>query len=167
VSEAARKVAAGVVETLSRQADVYGDLLDVACKKREVLAGGTVRDLEHLVQAEEALLFKAGRLEERRSELVDELSRLCGIDGKVTVRELIERVDGLDDALEEIDEALKRVLEELGAVNRTNAELIRQALAYINLSLSVTAGAGRDVTYTEGGTIAPGAVRRGVVDREL
>src|SRR5690606_15490303 len=56
---------AGVLEDYCR---VYEDLLSLARRKREILLAGRPQDLEPVVQAEEALLSRLGRLDDALEE---------------------------------------------------------------------------------------------------
>ncbi len=159
---------AGVLE---RQADVYDALAVLGEKKKGILVEGRLRELEEVVVAEEVLVRKAARLEEVRGEIVDRLA--AGEEtsaGVLKVKTLMEQCpEPLSTRFQQVQDRLSQSVERVGSLNRTNGELIRRSLRYIDFSLQVLLGAGGTVTYRAGGRWSganTGQAAR-VVDRRL
>jgi len=143
---------------LEEQATVYAALLDLSRRKQRVLTQGGLDELSRITRAEEALLWQAGRLEERRTALHGELSRHFNLDpGAVDLQSLPARLDGAErERCSEVLDHLRTVSSELEATNEVNTRLIQQALSYVNFSLQALARLGGG-----GATYAPGAALAG------
>ncbi|HHY93770.1 MAG TPA: flagellar protein FlgN [Firmicutes bacterium] len=151
-----------LLSLLNSDLDVYRDLLELARKKREILVTGDLRALEALLEVEQALVQRAGRLEDERAQVMGSLARVWGVPGdSLTLRDVENRCRGhaaqqgsagtdegsararvgsgteqeVATVLVSVGETLNSLLGELQTVNRENAHLIRRSLSLISHSL--------------------------------
>ncbi|MCL6450625.1 MAG: flagellar protein FlgN [Acetobacteraceae bacterium] len=156
MSQEDMRAADRLARVLDEQVELYGALLELSRRKQRVLVEGGLQDLERLVEAEQALLWRAGKAEERRLALQDELLGELGLPagGRVTLSQLLQRLDGSTaERYREVAGRLKALVAELVALNAANTELVNQALAYVRFSLrSLARLGGEPPTYRPPGS---------------
>lgn len=159
-----------MIQVLQDQLNVYRTLLDLSQRKQEVLVKGGTAQFEAIVESEQALLWQAGRLEERRLGLQAQMAAEMGLVAEdVTVSRIAPYVPQPErDQLRTLQADILKVLAELGQVNEVNTRLIKQSLAYINAALQLITSAGqRPVTYTPRGQALPVAERLKVLNQKV
>lgn len=147
---------AALMETLREQLGVLRDLAEIGEKKTKVLIQANLRDLDILVQGEQALLMHLNRIEGKRIELQHELAVQSGVPpAEMTFTRLVEAADpGQAAMLRQLHASFQVMVEQLSGQQNVNAALIEQALQYVNFNLQVMTGAGAQVktgTYTAAG----------------
>lgn len=121
---------------------VYQNLVALAKEKTAILVQGDVQKLEALLAQETELLFAAGKLEKQRGILMQEWSAAAGWKAEeVTTQFILEQLEpSAKESIEQKTIELKPLLDELRALNKTNGELIEQALHFVNYSLELMSG---------------------------
>jgi len=163
-----RETMDNLTEILEAQSDIYRALVELAAKKRQVLVDGSLEGLNAVVRAEQALLWRAGRFEERRAALQERLASELGVaPGEMTLQTLVDHLQDKDAArCRRLSRQLRESVDQLQQVNQVNRELITQSLAYVNLSLRLLARAeGGSPTYEVSGRTRESA-RRIAVDKQ-
>ncbi|HBS58181.1 MAG TPA: hypothetical protein DEA44_02820, partial [Firmicutes bacterium] len=91
---------------------------------------------------ETELLIGAGKLEKQRAGLIAEWGRAAGwTTGEITTQSIMSQIEESSrTAMEGKVRELKRVLDEIRALNKTNSELIEQSLQFVNYSLELMSG---------------------------
>lgn len=145
-----------LLDLLRRYLDVHRDLLRCAEETRAALLRGNVAHLQDVVQRERACMRHLAELEETRAALVTEACRRWGLAAdSVTLSELARRLSdpGARAEAEALGRELSALLARLKRENGHNQELLADALAHVEASLSLLADARRgEVTYTPGGS---------------
>jgi len=144
-------------DVLEQQAELYDALLDLARRKREVLVGGQIGDLDRIVQSEEVLLWRAARLEGVRARVTREIAATLGLQADdPPLRVLSEGVEEpFRGTYRRLDESISRVVERLRALNRANTDLIHASLEFINWSFNLLRQAQeRAAAYASDGRLA-------------
>lgn len=142
-----------LLRILDRQLLKYIELLDVARALQQTLIKNDVTSFEALLKREHILLTEVGGLEEER------LTTLQGLAGRfsVTVEELtlsklIQLVEPKHElTLTEFQTGISQVLIDLKEVNAGNADLLQQAMGFINFSLNVITGLNAHYNYSATG----------------
>lgn len=135
---------ARMAELLDGQLELYRGLTNMAVRKRELLMAGSVQDLERLLEAEQVLLWRAGRLDDERLGLQESISLELGLDSEATLQDLADRLDEPGHSrCQDLINGLNRVLIELAELNRNNRELIAGALEQIGDALDLIQSAAR------------------------
>lgn len=157
-------IASQLAEVLGEQVAVFETLLDLSWRKRDVLVQGGMSEFEAIIEAEQALLWQVGKLEQRRLELQGELADLLGIGVEdVTMTAVIAASDEAQRAdLVRLQQHLGNLLADLNGLNSGNARLLQQSLDYINVAMEVLGGhaAGPNVYRADGRLTDKGAVQR-------
>ncbi|ADL08338.1 flagella synthesis protein FlgN [Thermosediminibacter oceani] len=131
-----------LVENLKRQLEIYEELLGLSEKKTDILVKGDVKTLGEITEIEQELIVRLGRIEEERIKIV---AVIAG--GEITVSRLEEKLpDNIKMELGRISGELIEVLAKLRDRNQINEKLIQRALEYINYSIEIIAGVGKEAT---------------------
>ncbi|MEW6243580.1 MAG: flagellar protein FlgN [Bacillota bacterium] len=135
-----------MIGTLDQQVVLYEDLYSLSQKKHELLVGRDLQALDKVVSAEELLLLKAGRLEERRMSLQREIATRLGMDEDTTTLDQMAKALDTDRqaALSSVKQQLFEVFEKLALQNQMNMELIVNSLRYIDFSIRTMTGGQTD-----------------------
>lgn len=151
-------------DVLAEQVAVFETLLDLSRRKRNVLVEGGIPEFEAILEAEQALLWQAGKLEQRRLGLQDEIANQLGVAAEeVTMSAIVEANPGQHEAdLRRLQRHLGGLLADLDGLNAGNARLLQQSLDYINVAIAAIGGgdAGPGLYRTDGRLTERGAVQR-------
>ena len=141
---------------MDAQVGMLDDLCELGRKKTALLVDNDLTGLEAVVKAEQTLLWKIGRLEERRFR---QQVLLAGDQGPEAARlnDLVRVAPAeLRQRLAALQERYGRNVTELGRLNETNRRLIEQALSFVDFTLELIAIArGSGQTYTGKGKRKP------------
>ena len=153
-AEDAQRLAGKLLDALEEQVEPWQRLLDVARAKQHALVAGDAAAIERAVTEEERLAGRLQELEAARYRLQQQLAALWGLaPGALTWDELARRLPGRADAVRALRRRLLDAVEALAAVNRENAALARQGLAWARFGLQALAGAGGAVVYQRDGRL--------------
>ncbi|MEW5946994.1 MAG: flagellar protein FlgN [bacterium] len=133
----------GVLKT---QRQAYEHLRDALKEKERLIIKGDVKKLEALVAAENRRVDELEEIERKRIAAVE---RCAGSGEQPTLTELLKMSpEDLRPAIENEALGLMTALNQAAALNRSNAELIRESVQYSNYSINVmTSGAARETVY--------------------
>jgi flagellar biosynthesis/type III secretory pathway chaperone len=133
-----------VMET---QLQIMEDLTALCRKQSLVLVTGGLEDLDILLQGEQALIWRMGRLEERRFHLQREVAASMGIHpaGLTLERLLSDCPTAQTPRCREIAQRYGSAAGELMEANQQNAELLKQAMAFVDFSMQAMGA--RDHTH--------------------
>ena len=163
-------IAHALAEILDQETALYKDASDISAKKTDVIVHGKIEELDVLVKAEQAIILKIGRLEDERERIVRALSDELELDlGGVTLSQISERLG--KDSFSRLDNCHKKLAATLGGLknsNETNAQLIRNALDYVNFSVNLlTTSQSSGSLYTQAGQDESARPNRNVFDVKL
>ncbi|MDR3120875.1 MAG: flagellar protein FlgN [Clostridiales bacterium] len=135
----ADRIADRLADVLERETLLYRDASDISAKKTEVIVRGKIEELDSLVKAEQAIILKIGRLEGEREGIIGELSAELDLDLEgVTLSDINARLG--EASFQRLDGCQKQLAATLGGLKDTNdmnAQLIQNALDYINFSVNL------------------------------
>lgn len=153
-----------LTEVLAEQVAVFETLLDLSRRKRDVLVEGGIPEFEAILEAEQALVWQAGKLEQRRLGLQEDVARLLGMAVEdVTMSAILAANPGPHEAeLRRLQKHLGGLLADLDGLNAGNARLLKQSLDYINVAIAALGAedARAGLYRTDGRLTAPGTVQR-------
>jgi flagellar biosynthesis/type III secretory pathway chaperone len=131
------------IGTLNRYIDTYQQLVTLAKAKTQILVAGDIKGLDSLLMQETELLLAAKKLESQKNKLV----QTWGQDEKWTSDDItlefiiIQLSPAYKAEVEKSTVQLKSLIQELQGINKTNGELIEQALQFVNYTLEVMTSA--------------------------
>ena len=153
---------------LKEQRLLYEELLKKAQNKQEAIVKNNLELIEALNREEDKLIIEISAAEKERIRYIEDNPEIFGADVlKMTMEELKKVLpeDILPD-FEQETEMLLGVLKELKAINAENAELIKQALRIINVTINTIAGAEGSPGYGRDNN-TQAAKNRNLFDRKI
>lgn len=140
-----------LINNLSEILDLYQAILALSKQKREVLVAAKAQELEAVTKREEMLILQTGKLDAQRESIIQEIGTAFGLKADEITLEKTKQLADAETAkkIELLSSQFDQLLNELVPLNKTNTQLIQQALTYINYSINVLA------QNTSGPTYAP------------
>ncbi len=134
-----------LVQTLDKETEIYGDLLQLAKLKREVIKAQDIDKLEEMVSEEQGLVVSLFKLEEIREKVLDKIMRDEKLDFVENVSQLAEllRADERHKILESKNK-LMVLIKNVNEETRFNGRLLEDKLELINFNISLLAQTGED-----------------------
>ena len=166
----ADEIADKLAKVLEQEALLYQDASDISAKKTEVIVHGKIEELDSLVKAEQAIILKIGKLEDEREKIVRDLSAELELDLEgVKLSDISSRLGaGSYAKLENCQKSLANTIGGLKNSNETNAQLIQNALDYVNFSVNLlTTNQNAGNLYSQNGDEDAGQQRRSIFDIKL
>lgn len=123
---------------LTKEHEMYQEVLEIARKKRNVIVEGKIKELDGITGKEQAMILSIGKLENIRESILKNIVKELNVDN-------IQNISGLAKYLDEetkneilairdkLAETLKMVKEE----NDLNSKLIEQSLEYIEFNKNI------------------------------
>lgn len=133
-----------LLRLMEEQVTLIQDLTELSKRQSQVLVNGKLDELDTLTQGAQAVIWKLGKLEERRFDLQRTVAASLGIHpSQLTLSrlhgalppELAVRSTALTDSYESATQELVRV-------NQLNVDLTQQAMAYVDFSLQLLGASG-------------------------
>lgn len=159
-----------LLANLTDQKNLYIILLEKGEKKQKAIIANDLESIEILNKEEEKLIREISTLESDRINHIQENPDLYGADAlSLTLEELKERFpQGMQALIDKETKALMEVLGKLKETNSENAELLQQALRFVNVTINTITGADADNSYSKDKT-KEGAKNkaRNLVDRKI
>ncbi|MDU4959238.1 MAG: flagellar protein FlgN [Sporomusaceae bacterium] len=147
---------------------LYRVMLEVSRKKKQALIAAEVAELEQLVKQEEALILQIGACEKARTKLIGELANACGLPADELTLTKAKALSGSAAVkLEAAETELTAVIAELAPLNKTNAELIRQSLNYVNFNLNILTQTVADPNYAAKGGDQSAPRSKSLIDAKI
>ncbi|HOM01326.1 MAG TPA: flagellar protein FlgN [Acetivibrio sp.] len=128
-----------LMDVLSQESKIYEDILEISKNKTDVIVKGKVSELESITNLEQSLIFKIGKLEESRENIVSEISDAIGINpSEITMSELEKHVDeNQAERLRDYKKHMSSIIEEIRDINEINSKLIKNSIDFIDFSINI------------------------------
>ncbi|MDI6799681.1 MAG: flagellar protein FlgN [Actinomycetota bacterium] len=134
-----------LIEILKEESRVYKDLLDLTERERDIIVSGKAAEIEAVTKDIEKLLAVSSRLEKDRLVSFETFKEKRGLSEAKTLSDLAAHIEG--DAAREIrliQDEMSKVVKRLSEASKTNAELLKKNLGYVEFLLKNLSG---DQTY--------------------
>ena len=158
-----------LLTVLNKMLTIYQTILLLSQQKKEILLAAKAKELEKVTQQEEILIVQAGKLEELRGKLVISIMASYGIqDGEISLEDLKKIAESA--VVKELDVfslEFSKVMTELAELNKLNAELVKQALGFINYNINVLSQTAVGPTYAPKGQSESTAPQRKIFDARV
>jgi hypothetical protein len=127
---------AEISEIMKKQAKQYDKFLDLLKKKEKALIGGDTKKLSKIIKEEEQYIHELELIENKRIKAVKACLPEHG--GNPTLKEVLDAApDEEQKTLEKSALILMETLNEVAAANRSNAELIKEAMNFVNYNVNL------------------------------
>lgn len=156
-----------LLELLSRESHIYGELVELSQKEQEALLERSIIDLVHIVRRKEELAQEVGDPERHRLEVIARWCRELDLHlPEPTLGELLPYLEEGDAReLDGLRETILGRIEELAAIHQRNALLLASALALVDASLNFLLGGAevKQATYAEDGQLKSATEDKGLL----
>lgn len=129
--------AAALIDILINEKESYQDLLELSRKEQELIIKGDVEGLSAIVKETEHLISTILDLQKKRLSL---MGMDAGFDLPSLPLEFSPIVNILDkptaERASELKDAMLSIIKDLTEINRTNAELLKRSMSYIDFLLN-------------------------------
>ena len=164
------EIAEQLAVILEQESALYRDASDISIKKTDIIVNGKIEELDSLVKAEQMIIIKIGKLEEERELIVRALSDEIGLDLEgATLSRINSHLSA--ECYARLDACQKNLAQTLGGLKNTNdmnAQLIQNALDYVNFSVNLlTTNQTSGNLYSQDGDEGATHQRRPVFDVKL
>ncbi|MDL2273049.1 flagellar protein FlgN [Oscillospiraceae bacterium OttesenSCG-928-G22] len=131
-----------LVELLSRERDLYREILELSKKKQDVVASGNIEELDEVVKKEQLLLVRLGDLERKRKGAIEEIAAaISKAPDDLVLSDLLPHCSAEQKAeIETVQSELQETLREQIELNEINHKLINSKLQYINFTIDMMSG---------------------------
>ena len=140
-----------LLENLIEQTNQYKILLEKAREKQQAIIQNNLEAIESLNKEEEKLIKDISTLESQRISHIENNPEIYGDDAlSLTLEELKSRFpEGVQALIEKETKELMKVLGELRETNSENADLLKQALRFVNVTINTITGADERNNYSK------------------
>ncbi len=140
--------------------------LTLSEQKQKVLVAANSQELEKIVKQENSLLVQLSKLEKMRETIIQEILVAHSAQDTEISLEALKKIANPDtrEQLEVFSKKLKQIMDQLGPLHTLNAELIQQALGFINYNVNVLSQIAVGPTYASGGQTDQQAPKRTLFD---
>lgn len=140
-----------LLENLIEQTNQYKILLEKAREKQQAIIQNNLEAIESLNKEEEKLIKDISALESQRISNIENNPEIYGDDAlSLTLEELKSRFpEGVQALIEKETKELMQVLGELRDTNSENADLLKQALRFVNVTINTITGADESNNYSK------------------
>lgn len=163
-----KKLVEDLLLILNKERDLYRQALILAEDKKDIIIDGKIKELEALTSKEQALIGTLIKLENMRSQVLDQLiiSLQAG-----HVESLTDLMQFLDEAskvkIEMAKNELSSVVNKLKDKNELNGKLLEQSLDLIEINMELIAGLEADGRYDSQAVDKKGKVKSNLFDAKV
>ena len=133
-----------LVDILNRETELFNDILNVSKNKTKIIINGDVKGLEKIINLEQAMVLKIGKLEDEREKALTNISKdLEGKEEELNISNLLKKLPKeTANELKECRFKIKEIIGEIKNTNVLNSKLIKDSLDFINFSVSLFSDSG-------------------------
>lgn len=127
-----QKIINRLSDNLTRQKQLYLDMLELSQKEAEYLAEGNIDGLSKVLAVIETITKTIGEVEADRQDMIMQFSDASGMDKDIRLSDIIKSHPEEADKLRLIQNELVGLMKEISNTENKNAKLIKKALADID-----------------------------------
>jgi flagellar biosynthesis/type III secretory pathway chaperone len=123
-------------ELMEKQRKNYEKFLELLRKKERIIISGDTKKLQKIVKEEEKAVHELEKMELKRIEAVS--ACVAGQGGRVTLKAVLDEAPAEEkDGLEKAAVGLMESLNAVAVSNRSNAELIKEAMNFVDYNVNL------------------------------
>jgi flagellar biosynthesis/type III secretory pathway chaperone len=138
-----------LLDILSRQSELYSELISLARRKKALIIQDNIDEMRNTTARENVILTKIQKSEKERMEQVNALTKHKGpiINMKEFLKLLPESPQ--KEKLIDLRTKIRRDMDELKALNNENREFLEKSLQYVDFSLNLLRSAITGPSFAE------------------
>ena len=130
-----------LIETLNRENEEYGKLLELSQRKASIIVSRDIPALEKITDDEQIVVSAIGNLDAKRVQVTNDIANVINKDVeslKLSVLiDLLSKQPDEQRALSEVHDKLKVTVGNVRQVNESNRQLIDQSLEMVEFDLNM------------------------------
>lgn len=141
-----------MTDNLRQQQQIYHKLMELSSLKQQHIIAGDLAALEQANQLEEQLVIQGRRLEEERLGYQKNLAAFLGLPAEgLRVSDILENLSPQQaEPLASLRKDLIKTTGSLRKINQANANLLQQAMSWVEYTVHLFADQQEDGVYTAG-----------------
>jgi flagellar biosynthesis/type III secretory pathway chaperone len=156
-------------DVLADMLSAYQKMLELGLAKRAALIDSQINDIEGITKKEETLIIFITHSEKIRKAVLAKIADYYQVSqDEINLAKIKELTDGkMDERFENLERDFHKTLSEIQSLNKTNNELIQQALSFVNYNINLLTQNVDDGNYApkgQGGLTTQG---RAIFDRKV
>lgn len=157
-----------LVETLTKETEIYQDVLKLSIEKREAIKTQDIQKLEKVTAGEQALIVTLFKLEEIREKVTDGLMQEMGVDHIETLDQLTKFMVPSDrDVIQKAKQDLFIVVKNVSDENKFNTKMMEDKLEWIQLNLELLTSVSNDSGKYDKDAVNDTYERRNIFDARV
>ena len=130
-----------LIDTLNKENDEYGKLLELSKRKSAVIVSRDIAALEKITDDEQSVMTVIGNLDAKRAQVTCDIADVINKDVeslKLSVLiDLLAKQPDQQRALSEVHDKLKVTVDNVRQINESNRQLIDQSLEMVEFDLNM------------------------------
>lgn len=157
-----------LVETLTKETEIYHDVLKLSIEKREAIKTQDIQRLEKVTASEQALIVTLFKLEEIRERVTDGLMQEMGVDHIETLEQLTKFMVPQDrELVQKAKQDLFVVVKNVSDENKFNNKMMEDKLEWIQLNLDLLTSVSNDSGKYDKDAVNDTYERRNIFDARV
>lgn len=163
------KVWQELLEVLVDMLSAYQKMLELGHEKRQALVAVKIADIGSITKKEESLIIYVTRAEKVRKAVVKKIADHYNLPPEdISLFKIRQFADeDMAGRLKAFERDFNKVLSEIEPVNKTNTELIQQALSFVNYNINLLTQNVANVNYAPQGQQGQPSQARAIFDRKV
>lgn len=164
-----RELIGKIIDKLKSEISILNKILNLQKKKERVIIKGDPVQLEKIVKEEMKFVEENRKIEKERLELVKKFAHLEGInESNITLATLSSYIPEAEHKdFQKIVVELTKTVSEIAKINRTNAELLKNSLDFIEYNINLFMPVKEDVYSSSGKILKTDAVQKRLLDKRV
>jgi len=129
-----------LIDTLTREADIYEQMIPLAEKKTQIIVANDLEALQAITEQEQVAIEQVGALERKRQEVIVNIGIVLNRNPSTlnfrTLIKLLAKQTEEQKKLRELHDRLRRIVGRLSDINKKNKALIEQSLEMIEFNIN-------------------------------
>ena len=130
-----------LIETLNKENDEYGKLLELSKRKSAVIVSRDISALEKITDDEQSVMTVIGNLDAKRAQVTRDIADVINKDVETlklsVLIDLLGKQPDEQRALSEVHDKLKVTVDNVRQINESNRQLIDQSLEMVEFDLNM------------------------------
>jgi len=130
-----------LIDTLNKENDEYGKLLELSKRKSGVIVSRDISALEKITDDEQSVMTDIGNLDAKRAQVTRDIADVINKDVETlklsVLIELLAKQPEQQRALSQVHDKLKVTVDSVRQINESNRQLIDQSLEMVEFDLNM------------------------------
>ncbi len=158
-----------IIVELKKEISVLKNILVLQKKKERAIIKGDTAQLEKIIKEETKLIEENKKIEQERLKLIKKFAEINKADEKnLTLAKLTSFIPESEfEDFQKIAVELTKTISEIAKINRSNAELLKNSLDFIEYNINLFMPVKEDVYSSSGKMLKSDTIRKSLLDKRV